>query len=385
MIWALLAILSLISAVLMGIPLIRRMQPVVTSQDATPAVLLDQLDEVKRDLDRGLISASEARAAEQELKRRILLEARKPVPSVGRAAGDGRLTLMVSVFFVPILALSYYAYMGSPGLSGIAFAERAEERQEAANIAELSTQLYERLTSDQQGGASDGWMLLGQIYSRMGRFADAAGAFEIVSERPEANSVVFSMLAEALIYADQGVVSPRAEAAIDKAFVLDAANPAATFYKAMALSQTSETEQAHNMLVTRLSDADGFYPWMESFVAEANRIGAEIGRLPLSMASFAPTVSSPGPTGEDIANAQEMTEEDRQTFIRSMVERLATRLEDEPEDLDGWMRLGNAYSVLGEKDLAVNALERAETLLVDAPKNDQRRQIVTSALADLRK
>jgi hypothetical protein len=30
-------------------------------------------------------------------------------------------------------------------------------------------------------------------------------------------------------------------------------------------------------------------------------------------------------------------------------------------------------------------LERAETLLVDAPKNDQRRQIVTSALADLRK
>ncbi len=96
-------------------------------------------------------------------------------------------------------------------------------------------------------------------------------------------------------------------------------------------------------------------------------------------------MSTPGPTGDDIANAQEMTEEDRQTIIRSMVDRLATRLEDEPEDLDGWMRLGNAYSVLGEKDLAVNALERAETLLVDAPKNDQRRQIVTSALADLRK
>ena len=42
-----------------------------------------------------------------------------------------------------------------------------------------------------------------------------------------------------------------------------------------------------------------------------------------------------GPTAADIAAAQAMSGEDRAAFIRSMVERLASRLESQPEDLDG--------------------------------------------------
>ena len=67
-----------------------------------------------------------------------------------------------------------------------------------------------------------------------------------------------------------------------------------------------------------------------------------------------------------------------------MVERLATRLEVEPEDLDGWMRLGNAYTVLGETDLAVSALEQAQKLLANAPTDDPRLQGVKRALEDLK-
>jgi cytochrome c-type biogenesis protein CcmH len=383
-IWTFIGVLSLIAAILMGLPLLRRRQPIVTSSDSTPAVLLDQLDELKRDVDRGVISIPEAQAAEHELNRRMLSEARKPVFSTGHSGGDGRITLLLSVIFVPALALSYYTYMGSPEVSGIAFAERSAERQEAAKIAELSSKLYERLISDAQGGPSEGWMLLGQTYSRMGRFADAADAFETVSKRPDANSAVFSMLAEALIDAEQGVVTPGAEAAIENAVALDPTNPAAVFYNAIALSQAGKIEQAHDLLVTRLNDVDGFYPWMESYVTEANRIGTEIDKAPLSVASFAPMATTPGPTGEDIANAQNMSDEDRQAFIRSMVDRLATRLEDEPDDFDGWMRLGNAYSVLGENPSAVEAFERAEMLLRDAPEGDPKRSAVVSALAGLR-
>jgi len=383
MTWSFLVLLSLIAAVLMGMPLVRRTQTGMKSIHATTAVLLDQLDEVQRDRKRDIISVSEAKAAEQEIKRRILLVSRKAEPASKGTVGDGRTILIISVVFVPMFALGYYAYMGSPEISGVAFAERAEEREEAAQIANLSAQLYEKLKIDPLGGPSEGWMLLGQTYLKMGRFEEAASAFEVVSERTEASSAVFSMLAEALIYANQGVVTPRAEATIDKAVSLDPANPAATFYKAVALSQTGKAEQAHAMLVARLSNVDAFYPWMESLVAEANRIGAKIGKAPLSTASFAPIVSSPGPTGEDIANAQGMSDENRQAFILSMVERLAARLEDESEDLDGWMRLGNAYTVLGEYTQAIDALERAEALLAGLPETDQRRQYVKSALAEL--
>jgi cytochrome c-type biogenesis protein CcmH len=43
-----------------------------------------------------------------------------------------------------------------------------------------------------------------------------------------------------------------------------------------------------------------------------------------------------------------------------MVEGLAERLKDEPDDADGWRRLARAYEVLGESEKAKDALAQAE-------------------------
>ncbi len=384
MIWAFFTLLSLLALSMMALPLRARTLVRDETEDATPAVLLDQLDEVQRDLDRGIISAAEAKAAEQEIKRRILMQSRKVGSRRAISVSGGRAGLVLSAVFVPVFAFGYYMSMGSPEIPAMAFADRSAEREEAARIADLSSQLYNRLVSEPDGGPSDGWMLLGQTYLRMGRYADAANAFAVVTERPEASSAVFSMLAEALIYADQGVVTPPAEAAIDQAVALDPDNPAAVFYKAVALSQTGEAAKGHDLIVARLNAADGYYPWMETLLAEANRIGATIGRAPIPLANFAPMVSGSGPTQEDVANAQEMSDEERQAFIESMVQRLATRLEDEPDDLDGWVRLGNAYMVLGDTPQAIGAYERAEALLNEAGVSDPRAQVVSDALSSLR-
>jgi len=381
MIWFSLTLLSILGAALMVMPLLRRNKAIVTSSQATPAVLLDQLSEIKRDVERGIISATDAQAAELEIKRRILIESRSASGSTERVAGDGRVTLILSAIFVPVMAVGYYANMGSPQISGVAFAQRADERQQAAEITELSSRIFEKLTNDPQGGPSEGWVLLGQTYSKMGRYEDAAAAFEVVSQRPEAGSAVFSMLAEALIYANQGVATPDAMQAVEMALALDAFNPAATFYMAVALSQTGEASQAYDLLVARLNNADAYAPWMESFLVEANRIGADLNKKPFLLEQSASV--APGPTRADIANAQDMTDEDRQAFITSMVARLASRLEDEPDDLDGWIRLGGAYVVLGDTPNATVAYQRAQDLLVNVLETDQRRQAVTKALADL--
>ncbi|MEQ1576280.1 MAG: tetratricopeptide repeat protein [Hyphomicrobium sp.] len=50
---------------------------------------------------------------------------------------------------------------------------------------------------------------------------------------------------------------------------------------------------------------------------------------------------------------------DQQAMIRSMVERLAARLETAPKDAEGWLRLMRSRTVLGEKDLAQEALRKA--------------------------
>ena len=383
MIWIGFIVLALAAVLFTVWPLLARGKGAAVVKDGTSAVLIDQLDEVQRDRDRGLISADEAAAARLEIKRRILTLLRKPADPGARPSGEGRSAILVSAVFVPFLAIGYYAINGAPGMSNPPVAELQAAREQDAKIAELARKLFARLSDDPAGGPSDGWMLLGQTYMRMGNFDEAVLAFETVSSREEANSATWSMLAEALIRAENGVITPRATAAIDTALEVNPANPAAAFFKAMALGQAGNETGAHDLLVSRLESADGFAPWMESFVDEANRLGAGIGRPALTLADFAP-MAAPGPSAADVAAARDMTQEDRAGFIRSMVERLAARLEDEPDDLDGWMRLANAYSVLGERQNAISAYETASALLRDAPSNDPRRAEVERALSELK-
>ena len=54
-------------------------------------------------------------------------------------------------------------------------------------------------------------------------------------------------------------------------------------------------------------------------------------------------------------------------MIRGMVEGLAAKLKANPDDLEGWMKLGRAYGVLGETDKAADAYEHAQSLKPDDP------------------
>merc|ERR1711916_190286 len=110
-----------------------------------------------------------------------------------------------------------------------------------------------------------------------------------------------------------------------------------------------------------------------------------VGAEPISLAQFAPMMAggAPGPTREDVEAAGEMSADEQNEFIRSMVARLADRLAEEPDDLDGWMRLGNAYKVLNEVDQAIDAYEKAQDLLEGTSSQDPRRAAVAQALSEL--
>ncbi|MBT5108003.1 MAG: c-type cytochrome biogenesis protein CcmI [Rhodospirillaceae bacterium] len=76
--------------------------------------------------------------------------------------------------------------------------------------------------------------------------------------------------------------------------------------------------------------------------------------------------AAPGPSQEQVADAQEMSPEDRTAMIESMVARLATRLESEPGDINGWVRLARSYTVLKKPEKARDALAMA---MKSAPSN----------------
>lgn len=383
MIWIVFLVMALAATAFALFPIFRPDTAAVVRSDAVPAVLADQMEEVRRDLDRGLISAAEAKAAELEIKKRILSVVRKTMSEEdGPGAGSGRTGAFLAGLFVPFIAFGYYTVNGAPDVPALAFAERALERAEEARIVDLAQQLHDRLQNDPNGGASEGWMLLGQTYMRMQRFEDAVRAFEKVAGRSDATSATWSMLAEALIGANAGTVVPRAEATIERALEIDAMNPAATFYAALAESQRGDDAKAYDLLTTRLAEAHGYSAWMDSYVSQINRLAQETGKPRVAVSDYA-SEAPRGPSAADVAAARDLSEGDRADYIRSMVDRLASRLEAEQDDLDGWMRLGNAYKVLNERKNAIEAYSRAKELLEAAAQDDPRRQLVENALRDL--
>lgn len=72
------------------------------------------------------------------------------------------------------------------------------------------------------------------------------------------------------------------------------------------------------------------------------------------------------PKGLDPANTapqKAMTAQD----IEAMVNKLATRLQENPDDLNGWVMLGRSYKMMGRYAEAVTAFEKGESLIAKDP------------------
>jgi cytochrome c-type biogenesis protein CcmH len=179
-----------------------------------------------------------------------------------------------------------------------------------------------------------------------------------------------------VIFMNDGRVSQQALSALEKAQGLNAANPKARYYLALEQAQAGHLQAAIqgwiDLLAISLPDA----PWIQNVrtqlanaaseakvdlksvrpTAEAMRIGDDIQKAANSKAA------APGPSQSDVEAAAEMSDQERQQMILSMVNRLAERLKENPDDREGWLRLANAYKVLGETDKSREAMERARQL-----------------------
>ncbi|MEM9585383.1 MAG: c-type cytochrome biogenesis protein CcmI [Pseudomonadota bacterium] len=377
MIWWLAGLMALIVFVALLWPLGAR-RPVPSGRAAKAmAIYEDQLAELERDQNRGLITAAEAKAAQVEIKRRMLA-AGQDEPAI--KSSSGRKTVLIAALFVPIAGFALYDQVGAPDVPAVPFSERSDEQRDARELQTLLTELRFRLESDPNGGETQGWTLLASTLMNQNRYAEAAEAYAVLTERPEATSATFSQYAEALILAENGAVTPRAANAIARSAELDPLNPAASYYRAVELDQAGETAQARAVLLDRVRQETRPAPWMGTFVNLANQMGTKLDLPSVDMPRFE---TQGGPSASDVEAASEMSEEDRAAFIRSMVDSLEARLQEEPENLDGWLQLARSLLVLNEEERALKALRSAAPLVQDLPEDDPRRVTVETGLARL--
>ncbi len=352
-------------------PLLRRPREGAPRAAFDLEIYRDQLTELERDVARGVITAGEAAPARTEIERRMLAaaadetEASPPLP-----ATLSLVAAFVVVAALPLVAGSLYLWLGSPGLESRPFADRAplvgtgDGQLGAGDIETMVERLAERLQSDPDD--VEGWIMLARSYSVLERYDEAIEALQHAARLTEDDPSIVALLGEYHVMAADGMVTPQASELFESALAADPKQPASRFYLGLARAQAGDRAGALDAWIALVRDSPPDAAYMASLRGQIDAVAGELG---VDVATLLPQdgtgTAPPGPDREDVENARAMSDDDRTAMIRGMVARLAARLEEEPDDLEGWLRLGRSYGVLGDAEGARDAYAQAAALAPD--------------------
>ncbi len=279
------------------------------------------------------------------------------------------------------------ALRGAPDASGTPQNAALDQAKKEAphDLDTAITQLEARLAKEPND--QDGWRLLSRSYTLVGNKEKAeAAARKAAALTPPGggDATQKSAAGEDLVEAAGGTVGPDARKQFEAALAADPGDPRARFFLGLADAQDGHADAALTRWLALEADSPADAPWLDGLHANIDRLAAQNNIAPDEMArrrgALAKAPVAPGPTASDMAAAAAMAPDDRQAMIKSMVQRLADRLAHEPGDVDGWLRLGRAYDVLGDKEKSLDAYRRAAAA---DPKRDDARAAYESAQAAL--
>jgi cytochrome c-type biogenesis protein CcmH len=310
-----------------------------------------QLAEIDRDVARGQLPPGEAAGARAEAARRLIAAsdaAAAPAVGAGGAISRRRIAAVVVIALIPAIALGVYGRLGSPGLPDAPLWARAADPAPGGDLLAAVAKVEAHLLADPHDGR--GFQVIAPVYMRMGRYDEAAKAYERALLLLGEDAQMRADYGEALTAAAGGVVTAQARAAFEQALATAGDTPKARFYLGLAAEQEGDTAKAVALYSRMVADGPADAPWL----------GAVRDRL-ASLTGAAPPAAAPGPaprSGEAAAIAA-LDPASQQTAIRGMVARLAARLAENGDDAPGWQRLIRAYGVLHETDKARDAMAKA--------------------------
>ena len=322
----LLALLTTATVGVLLIPLLRSRTASTGRLDGELAIYRDQLAEIERERAAGTLPESEAAAARIEVERRILAVGDQPPPPAHADATLHKVLPPVLALAIPLLALGLYLHAGRPGLPAAPFA--AGQPPPASADEPFSVE-----------------KLLAAARARLAAQPDD----------PEA----LSALGEALTLEANGTVTRPAVDAFNKALAARADDPRALYYLGLHEAQSGDSRAALARWRALLAKSPTDAPFLPMLRAEIERVAKAAGLDP--DIPPAPT-GMPQPSREQQDAMASMTPEQRQQAIRGMVEGLAARMKENPQDRAGWLRLANAWKVLGENGSAADAYAKADAL-----------------------
>lgn len=325
-------------------PLLRQHQPSEVSSDAlNVAIYREQLDALDADLARGAIGAQEHESARDELQLRMLDDVQDGAPPVRMPPGRSVVPAIVVALSVTVGSLGLYRWWGSPSAIDPAARQVAQQKQ----VSDMVEALAQRLKANPDN--PQGWAMLARSYKVMGRLDDALAAYRNTGNLLETEPDLMADYADLLAVRAGDELSGEPMVLVRKALAINPKHPMSLMLVAAQSYREGNYKLAIGHWETLLSTLDPQSPDAEQISAYIAQAQAKSGG-----SSAQPQASAPSGTPD---NAQ----------ILQMVERLATRLKSNPNDLEGWARLARSYKVLGRMQEAQEAYAKAGNVVDRSP------------------
>ncbi len=370
-----LALLTAFALAALMLPLLRRRYRVESRASHDLAIYKDQLAELKREAASGAIGAEAEKAARLEIERRILAAGADGTSARIAEIKPRRFLPAIIGVGLPLLALGLYVEIGNPQLPAQPLASRARPTPVMAGDTEARVkaaleQLRKRLADDPKDVQAR--LSLGRLYLGIGQAGEAVAALREAERLAPDNVEVMVALAEALTFEAQGTVTPAARAIFERALTKDPKLAGARYYIGLAELQAGDAKAALSRWLDLEADSPADAPWLGTLAAEIERVSRQAGIDPKTIRPDrkpprVPDPAMPQPGADDVSRMEKLSPQEREAAIRSMVDRLADRLKETPDDLEGWRRLGRARGVLNDHAGAAEAWKQADRLKPDDP------------------
>ncbi len=306
-----------------------------------------RISEIDNDLALGRIDSDSAEAAKAEEARK-LIRLNQNNGQADTVGNDNSRTIFLASFFLPAFSLLVYLSLGTLP-SELAAIQQANERK-SQTIEELVVSVEKRLK--QTPDDVRGWQVVAPVYVRMQRYDDAINAYQNIMRIDGKTPQVTVALGEIHVVRAEGQVVPEAVSLFQEALELAPGNATASFFLGLAEIQNNRTDAGLEIwqnLVDKASGDEEWLPVIKQRIAEVRET----------------STSTPGPAqneldADTIAAVNNLPEGERLAMINQMVANLSEKLEEDPDNRDGWQRLIRSYLVLDRKDEALAALAKAK-------------------------
>ena len=188
MVWFILAGMAALAVLAALLPLLRPSPaPKADPGENEAAFYKAQLEEIRRDVERGLLPQGEAESARAEAARRLIAasDASEPPPPARRARLAAAALIAIGL---PAIAFPLYARLGQPTMPDEPLASRKVAPRSNGEIEAAVAAVEARLTAKPDDGK--GWAVIAPVYMRLERYSDAAHAYaealRILGEEPVA-------------------------------------------------------------------------------------------------------------------------------------------------------------------------------------------------------